>query len=319
MLKIWGLLSLGLSMALLAPRPAVIKSQSEGIHFALIQTLGRGTAQTIAWSPTDELLAVGGSRGITIYGGNLQVTNTLTSPWGGINEIIWSPDGHLLASASEDMSLRIWDAHNGQMRHELGNHNSPITAIAWHPQDPDQLASTAYNVITIWNVSSGQLVANFTHPTASGLFSALAWHPDGTSLAATGFGNQIVLWDTVKITSHPPIETITSHLSQLAWSPSGRYLASNEASTLYLWDSATGQVATTLRLTDALINTLTWQHEQSLIISTAHRQLYFVDSSTGTISASWSVPQPINAIAYHAPTGKLATANSNGTISIWQK
>jgi WD40 repeat protein len=44
----------------------------------------------------------------------LTLRHVLRGHTGGINRIAWSPDGHYLASPSDDKSLRIWDVERGE-------------------------------------------------------------------------------------------------------------------------------------------------------------------------------------------------------------
>jgi len=63
---------------------------------------------------------------------------------GGVITVVFSPDGQLVASGSDDNTVRLWDTATGEPRGTLAGHSSSLSTVPppFPLQPPSQLAFT---------------------------------------------------------------------------------------------------------------------------------------------------------------------------------
>jgi WD40 repeat protein len=113
---------------------------------------------------------------------------------GKVHCISFTNDGRLVASGSEDKTIKIWDISSGQCLTTFRGHLNIVRMAAFSP-DMTLCASGGWNDdIRIWNVHTGNPVSNLGHHS---LGSNLCFSPDSSQLASTSWsddGKQVKLW-----------------------------------------------------------------------------------------------------------------------------
>jgi len=109
----------------------------------------------------------------------------------GVLALDFSPDGRLLASASHDGTIRLWDVETGKPLHTFKGHTSAVYSVSFS-RDGKRLASGSLDrTARVWDVSNGDLIAML--PGYKGWVRAI-FLPDGKLL--TGARDGILgVWD----------------------------------------------------------------------------------------------------------------------------
>ncbi|CAK9781241.1 WD40 repeat-like protein [Cutaneotrichosporon oleaginosum] len=119
--------------------------------------------------------------------------------------IEWSPDGYMLASASKDKTVVIWQlkppsAENGQQYsisflHHLKGHRGAVDAMAWSP-DSQTLVTASDEQIFIWDVKQGRRSDVTLEDTPhKDEISAVQWLPDGSQFVVCSLDPRVVFYD----------------------------------------------------------------------------------------------------------------------------
>ncbi|MDP4502863.1 serine/threonine-protein kinase [Nonomuraea turcica] len=203
--------------------------------------LGRITAAgDLAFDASGRLLAVAGDP-VTVW--NVAGSNLVTSidAGGDVLAVALSPKGDLLATA-RGRTLETWDVSAG--RRVRVYEGAGDLALAFSP-DGSTLAAGA----NLLDLPTGRVTPLDLRTAATAdapVPTALAYSPDGRTLAFGLDGGRVLLWDVRGRTRLGTIETGTSAVDELRFSPEGDLLAVDAARTS-LWDVHTlrevGQVA----------------------------------------------------------------------------
>jgi WD40 repeat protein len=118
---------------------------------------------------------------------------TLEGHSGFVYSVAFSHDSTRLASASDDNTVKIWDASSGVCLQTLEGHSDIVISVAFS-HDSARLASASHdNTVKIWDASSGACLQ--TLEGHSNWVRSVAFSPDSARLASASWDRTVKIWD----------------------------------------------------------------------------------------------------------------------------
>jgi WD40 repeat protein/tRNA A-37 threonylcarbamoyl transferase component Bud32 len=236
-----------------------------------------------------------------------------------VRSVAFSPDGTILASASYDHTVKLWDAQSGQERASLKGHTDSVYCVAFNPDGKTLASGSQDGTVKLWDPRSGQ--ERTTLRGHMGPVCAVAFSPDGNTFA-TGSGKigeqgkplpgEIKLWDVPSGRERTTLRGHTSTVFSVCFSPDGKTLASgSDDETIKLWDAHSGQERATLKGHKGYVPCVMFSPDGKTLASASYDStIKLWDGRTGELRATLPGGPTVVMCLSFSPDGKtLASAS----------
>jgi WD40 repeat protein len=162
---------------------ALVGSTGSGRVRPVKAAVGEGVVAPLVFTPDNRRLLIIGDKTATLVGLGRSPSRKVLS--GHFDRILAAavslPDGAMVATASADGTIRVWEAATGQSLTVLRGHEGDVIGLAFSA-DGRMLASRGSdNTLRLWRVISGRVLRNATDAVYDARFS-----PDGRWVATGG-------------------------------------------------------------------------------------------------------------------------------------
>lgn len=168
--------------------------------------------------------------------------------------VAFSLDGKLLASASLDGTVGLWDVGTRTAITMLRGHRGPVFGVAFSQDSKSLFTAGEDGTVRHWDVGTCQEISQPFQHELPVWFVAVA--PDARTIATACTDNHLRLWDTtsrqLRQLRYSPGERVMAP----AFSPDGRLLAFGTGNNIRIWDFAAERERTVLRGSAGIIRSL---------------------------------------------------------------
>ncbi|NET57682.1 MAG: hypothetical protein F6K47_16435 [Symploca sp. SIO2E6] len=227
-------------------------------------------------------------------------------------DVAFSPQGKMLASASENNTIKLWN-QKGELLRTLEGHQGWVYGVAISP-DGKTIASVGEDkTLRLWNLDGKELKRITGHTDE---VWGVAISPDGKTIASASADKTIKLWNLDGTLQ----TTLTGHEEKVwgvAISPDGKTVASASADkTIKLW-KLDGTLLTTLKGHQGEVRAIAISPNGKMIASASQDKTVKLWNSDGTLRQTLEGHNaPVYGVTISSD-GKIASASADNTIRLW--
>ena len=267
----------------------------------------------ICWLTGFYQIILGQSPELVVKSGHFGYVETLT----------FSSDGKLLASGSEDKTIKLWDVLMGVELRTFVGHSAKISSLAFSP-DGKLLASGSHDgTIKVWEIATGKVIKTQKQRSSDNtdLVNSVAFSPDGKILASAG--NDIKLWNVATGEIVRTIDILAEDFSKdfynLSFSFDGKQLFSVYEGSIKIWNVESGLESRTVNKFAKDETLITYNLVGETFITKVNDKKFKISNLNSETEITNLVGDldGVNFASFSLDGKNMATANDDNTVKIW--
>ena len=235
-------------------------------------------------------------------------------------DVSFSHNGEMIATASRDKTVKLWDRNERKLVRTLRGHTDGVLSVSFNHEDR-MLASAGYDSnVLLWNTNDGNLIKMLSGHKDT--VRRVSFSPKSQMLASVSWNGIVKLW---QINSNP-LPSLTGHTNwvfDVSFSHNGQIIATaSRDNTVKLWQR-NGKLLQTLEGHNKAIWDVSFSLDDKTIATASQDQTVKLwEQQEGT----WKVVKTLEghnkgvlAVTFRPKGQIMATASDDSTVKLWEQ
>lgn len=242
--------------------------------------------------------------------------------------VAFNPAGDLVASASGDAIVILWDCKTQARRAALIGHSSGVRSVAFSHDGLFLASGSSDHSVILWDTMRGNQRAQLKQGGHTAECNSVCFSSDSSFLFSAGVDRQIVVWDL----RQPVVQLLTklnghlNHITALAASPDGRFMLSTGTDRqVIVWSTRSENNQPEFKQVDVLT-----KHTRDVhCVAFSVDGQYFATGGSDSLCVVWNAAtfsehvtlrghtNRVMSVAWSPDGQLLATASMDKSIGLW--
>ncbi|MFS0519401.1 NB-ARC domain-containing protein [Nostoc sp. UIC 10607] len=228
------------------------------------------------------------------------------------------PESQILATSSDDTTIKLWDVNTGKCFQTLWGHENWVHSISFSPDIQILASGSRDQTVKLWDWHTGECL--YTLLGHIGEVKTITFSPCGKFLASGSYDKTIKLWD---VSTGTCLQTFSGHsdwvLSVMFTQKADILASASGDQTIKLWDINTGQCLQTLKGHTYRVRTIAFSPDGKILASGSDDQTVKLwDINTGlVIKILQGHHKAVRSIAFSPNSPVLVSSSEDETMKLW--
>ncbi len=230
-----------------------------------------------------------------------------------VNNISINRNGNLVASTSDDGTVKLWDISGRQLK-TLTGHNSAVKCVSFSPDESIIVTGSEDKTVKLWNME-GKLLKTFTG--YKDTVTSVSFSPDGATIATGSNDGTVKLWNT----QGELMRNITGHgapVYSVSFSPGGTKIASAGGNTsVKIWNTQ-GNLLQSYKGHSDNITSVSFSPDGKKIASASFDNTVVLWNLQGEkLTTLRGHREALTSVSFSSDGKNLVTSSYDDTIKLW--